>query len=795
MQREREEELLEMATNYMSLYGVNVNMARAIPFIKDGLKPIARRALYACYKHHGDNHVKASVLIGDIGKYSPHGDIGLNEVIAKMAQRFSNNVPFLTEDGNVGNRTTGDDFAAARYYGVYLSKFTLDVLFGEFDGKVDMMPNYDGSLEEPITLPAKFPIILLNGQSGIGYTLSSDIPPYNLSEVADATIKIINYDKEIRKAATNYISNHKDQVSEYLSDTRNMYNVMLLDDKIVKLLGVKKPKIHLVPDSPSGCDIFVNGEDNFTMQSSFVLDNANYVIIIHSTPYMKYLDDIDSALRKIQDSVDPITEILSAEEESEDVTDEFDYVIRCKPCNLMNVVNKLFKRVPGFRAPITTKNMTVIDSTFRTRKFSAVQILGDWITQRFHGKRTWYLRELVTKNKKINMLEGKAFMLSPKNIDRTVNVFKTHKKAEIIESLVEEFKGKVTTSQAAYVYELPMWRITVDEHEATLKEIKKVQGEIDFIKSVIQDDDKIKDIIIDELHEIKNKYGKPRNSKIISNSVDVNSSVGVVNLVPNGNVLFSEVENPELISSNVKPITGTKVCLIDEFANFTWVDTTKVPHNQELPLTSIGHGKMGACVATVSNMENNIIMLTNEGRLKLFPISRIPVRSGKSLAPLNPAEYIVCCVEVRDTSDDILVYTNDGMGKRVQLTDITKSLTVDAGGQFLIKADNVSGMFVLNSNKPYIVYVTRLGKLRVNHAKFLTTSKKYGGIKPIINLSAQDDLIAVFCCDDTQTVTMHYIDGKQSSVTIKSLGISTINTEPVRPKSVPSGKIIRASIT
>lgn len=796
MQREREEEIFDLATNYMTLYGVNVNMARAIPFIKDGLKPIARRTLYACHKYYGDKHVKASVLIGDIGKFSPHGDLGLNEIVAKMAQPFSNNVPYFDGDGNVGNLTTGDDFAASRYYGVKLSKFTLDVLFDEFDGKVDMIPNYDGTLTEPFTLPAKFPLILLNGQSGIGYSLSTDIPPYNLSEIVDATIKIINFDKAFRKAITKYIATHNDQISEFLSDSKNVFNAMNVDDKIIKALGVKKPRIHLVPDSPTGCDIFINGENRFMMQSCFDIDNANYIITIRNTPYMKYLDNIDTALRQMQTSVDPIPEILSAEEESEDVIDEFRYVIRCKQCNLMNVVNKLFKRVPGFRASVNANNMTVIDSSYRTKKFSAGQILGDWISQRFHCKRTWYLRDLVKKNKKLNMLEGKAFMLSPKNVDKTVEVFKTHKKAQIIDALVETYKGKVTSSQASYIYDLPLYRISVDEGEATKKEIKEVNAEIEFIKSVITDDDKIKDVIIDELNDIKNKYGSLRKSKIISNTSTDASSVGVVTIVPNGNVIFSEVENPEFISSDVKPITGTKVCLIDEFGSFMWVDTNKVPHNQEIPLTSIGQKKMGACVTAVSNAENNIIILTSEGRVKLMPISKLPSKNSSTpIIQMGPAESIVSIAEVRDTGDDILIYTSDGVGKRIKLSDIKPSTSITSAGRIMLNANNVSGMFTLNSNKPFIVYVTRLGRVRVNHSRFLVASGKYDDAKQIINLSAQDDLVAVFCCDDNQSITLHHIDKKQSTVTIKSLPVSTMNTDPVRPKSVPGSKVVRASIT
>lgn len=799
---EAEHELIDLATNYMSLYGINVNMARAIPFIKDGIKPIHRRILYAAYKYHGEKFVKTSILIGDVGKFSPHGDQGLNAIIAKLSQKFTNNVPLLNSDGNSGNETTGDDFAAARYYSVALSKFALDVLFDEFDGKVDMVPNYDGSLTEPFTFPAKFPLILLNGTAGIGYTLACDIPPYNLNEIADATIKIINFDKEFRHASNDYCRAHHDELSEFLSSNTNTYNVMTIDPKIFKILGVKPPKIKLVPDSPTGCDIIVKDDESFLMQSKFDIDNVNYIITIRNTPYYKFIDDIDKDLRKIQDSPNPIPEILSAGEESEDLSSGIEYVIRCKPCNLMNIVKILFKRVSGFRASLSARNMTVIDSQYRTRKFNTSQILGDWITQRFHTKRSYFLRIIVDKTTKCNMLEGKAFMLSPKNIDRTIAVFKRCNRNELIDGLVTEYKGKVTSSQASHVSKLHMYQITPDEHQATLKEIDNIMEEINRLREITYDDDKVKDSIIDDLHEIKKKYGSPRKSKILNGETET-ISVGVVNILPTGNVLFSEVEDPSLVSNDVKPITGTKVCLIDNKGVFYWVETANVTHNTEIPLTSIGNHKMGSCVAAVSNMENNILILTNKGKIKSIPIKNIPpnprarVSSPKTIMPLDFDEEIVGALEVRDEGDDILIYTSDGLGKRIQLSDICKVCSINANGQNIIKTDvsNVAGMFTLDPKKSIIVYVTKLGRMRANLSKYMKTSKKYDDIKPIITLSSSDDLISVFCCEPHQEITLYHLDGKQTIIPVEKICLSTINTPPKKPRLNSSAKIARASIT
>ena len=139
-------EIGPLASNYMCLYGVNVNLQRAIPQVQDGLKPVQRRILYQLYKQYRNAYkVRVSVLMGDVMKLHPHSDQGLGDTIARMCQPFTNNIPFINALGNAGNMTAGDDMAASRYLDVGMPQFTLDTLFEEFDGKVAMKPSYDGS--------------------------------------------------------------------------------------------------------------------------------------------------------------------------------------------------------------------------------------------------------------------------------------------------------------------------------------------------------------------------------------------------------------------------------------------------------------------------------------------------------------------------------------------------------------------------------------------------------------------------------------------------------------------------
>lgn len=738
---------------YMCLFGVNINLQRAIPMVQDGLKPVQRRFLYQMYRFYKNTKVRVNVIMGDLMKLHPHGDQGLGDTIARMCQPFSNNVPFIEATGNAGNVTSGDDAADPRYLDIEMPKFTLDVMFDEFDGKVSMKPSYDDTTVEPFCFPARFPTILVNGTAGIGYTLSSEVPPFNLSEVADATIKLL-----------------------------------------------KNPdaKIKLVPDLPTGCDIIIINDDTFVMQSSFEVDMANYVITIKNTPYLKYLEKIDSELRDIQSGPNPIKEILSAEDESELLDNNFSYVIRCVPCNLYKVIDTLFKRVSGFRDGISTRNMVVVDTDFTTKKYNTRQILCSWIQFRLAYKRGWFLRELVEKTSRHDMLEGKLFLLSSKNLDKTIKIFRSCKtRSDIVPALVEGYDGKITTSQANYVSDMHMWQLNASEHDKTQKELDELNEVIDYIRGVVNDPEKIRDVIIDEIKTIKNKYGYPRRSKIINLDKQDSANIGIVQILTDGSIVFAETENPEHLSSDVTPVSGDEVCLIDEYGYFIKVDTNKVLHDKPMTLTSIGKTVMGKCVAAVSNMSNNIVMLSNKGRIKYMPIDRIPSNATrKPLIPLGSDEYIVSVLEVPDsTTSDILVYTNDGLGKRFQTADLNKVLSVDAAGQFILNGYDVAGMFCINSKKPYLAYVTRLGRIRVNHSKFLTTGKKFADPKPIITLSAQDDLISVFCVDKDQSITLTHADSRVSTVNIDSLSVSTMSIPPERPKHVPGVKVVRATIS
>ena len=747
-----------VSKQYMSLYGMNIILQRAIPMLTDGLKPIHRRIIWAMYRTSKKDdrtkefeQMKVAEIQGEVMKFSPHSEQGTRMVVAGLAQPFSNNVPLLTSYSGYGTPTCGEDVASARYWSAGVSKFADNVFFKEFDPKVNMKDSYDGKYKEPITLPARFPVILLNGSNGIAYSMSSDVLPYNINEVADATIKLL-----------------------------------------------KNPKadVHLIPDSPTGCDVFKKDDTTFVMQSTYELDNVNYTITIKNTPPGEYIREIDKKLCIIQDSDHPIKEILHAGDESELTEGIFAYVIRCKPCNLYQVLNTLFTRVPGFRITLSTKNCSVIDASLQVRYYNERQILSAWIVNRMSEKRSYFLRKLVDQTTEFNMLEGKRFMLSPENLNKTIKAFRAcEHRSEIVDKLVEVYKGKVSTSQANYVSDMKLYQLTNGMYKDTLAKIEVAKEEIERLKTIINDPQCINNEIINDIKEIREKFGNARRSRILNTKDGEVNNIGICQILTDGSVLFSETENLSHFASDVTPIDGDKVCLIDKHGKFIWVNVNKVQHNKPMTLTSIGKEPMDDCISAIPYSSRSIVMLSNKGRIKLMPIDKIPSnQSRKPLIPLNNDEYLVAVLSV-DGTEDLLTYTSDGYGKRFSVSNLNSVNSPDAQGQFIVKGYDTAGIFAINSNKPYIFYVTRLGRVRLNTAKFLVSGSKFDNLKTIIKLSPQDDLVAVFCVNKDESVTLHHADGRVTSVNVDSLETVTMNTPPSKPKHVPAVKVIRATVS
>ena len=316
------------------------------------------------------------------------------------------------------------------------------------------------------------------------------------------------------------------------------------------------------------------------------------------------------------------------------------------------------------------------------------------------------------------------------------------------------------------------------------------------MKEIVSDPEKIKEAIIDELNEVKKDYGYPRRSKILNTNGNAeNKKIGYVQILNDGSVIFSETDDANTISSDIIPISGDEVCLIDDKGRFLWVDVNKVPHDKQIKLTSIGKIPMSKCVYAISKTDHNFAILTNEGRIKCIPISELPTHNSKrTLLPLNPNETIVTIVELITMKEDILVYTKNGFGKKINADSLNVQKTLESSGQFIINDGLTCGMFIINPNKQFLLYVAQSGRIRLNHSKYLSTSKKFGKPFPILTLSERDVLADVVCVNKSSVVKLYHADGRVSTLNIDSIEPSTMQAPLKRPKHVPGVPVVRVIV-
>ena len=502
---ERKEELLETSRNlltdiggeikeaYLS-YAMSVIVGRALPDVRDGLKPVHRRVLYSMEKmgNTPDKPYKKSArIVGDIiGKYHPHGDIAVYDTIVRMAQDFSFRYPLVDGQGNFGS-IDGDSAAAQRYTEIRMSKIAQELLADIDKETVDFAPNYDNSLKEPRVLPAKVPQLLLNGSSGIAVGMATNIPPHNLGEVIDGAVMIIE----------------EPQVS------------------IKELMTAIKG-----PDFPTGGIIcgragikcaYETGKGIIKMQAAVFTEGADGGknggkkkprIIIKEIPYQvnkaKLIGDI---AQLVQDK--KILDITNLRDESD--RKGMRVVIELnRSANVDIVLNNLYKHT---KMKTSFGINTLAISEGRPKLFNLKEMLVCFLAHRKEvvERRTRY--ELRKARERAHILEGLKIALS--NIDEVVQIIK---KSDNVKTAHAKLKSRFGLSdvQAQAILDMRLQRLTSLETEKILEEYLELIKRIAYLEDILQNEKKLMLIIRDELLKMKEKYGDERRTEIVEDEGD-----------------------------------------------------------------------------------------------------------------------------------------------------------------------------------------------------------------------------------------------------------------------------------
>ncbi len=610
----------EMRTSFLE-YSMSVIVSRALPDVRDGLKPVHRRILYAMNESGitpKRPHAKSARTVGDvIGKYHPHGDSAVYDTMVRLAQPFSMRVPLVDGHGNFGS-IDGDSAAAMRYTEARLDKPAMELLRDLDKETVDFQPNYDESLQEPVVLPARFPNLLVNGSSGIAVGMATNIPPHNLGEAIDATCMMLDNPE------------------------------CTVDDLMTVLPGPDFPTGGIIMGRKGIRDAYETGRGSLTIRSTCRIEegkNGKYSIVVSEIPYQVNRTNL---LKKIADLIrdKKLPEISNVHDGAD--RHGIDIIIELKQNAIPQVVlNKLYKHTQlqvGFGC-----NMLALVGGV-PRVLSLKEILHYYILHQEEvvERRTRY--DLAKAEARAHILEG--FVIALDNIDEVIQIIRSSETdREAKDTLMERFK--LSEKQSEAILEMKLRRLTGLEREKIEAELKELRERIDYYKRVLSDKDLVKKIIKDELLEIKEKYTTPRSTQITDAAKDF------------------DVE--DLIAEEEVAVTVTKAGYVKRLP----VDTYRQQKRG-------GKGMQGVNLKEedfvehlfISSTHAYLLFFSSKGKVYRLKAYEIPEASRHArgtaivnILPLEKGETIAAVIATKDFPEDeyLMFATASGMVKKTSM--------------------------------------------------------------------------------------------------------------------------------
>jgi len=696
----------EIKDAYLS-YAMSVIVGRALPDVRDGLKPVHRRVLYSMEKmgNTPDKAYKKSArIVGDIiGKYHPHGDIAVYDTIVRLAQDFSCRYPLVDGQGNFGS-VDGDSAAAQRYTEIRMSKITQELLADIDKETVNFVPNYDNSLKEPEVLPAKIPQLLLNGSSGIAVGMATNIPPHNLREVVDGVIMMIEDPQVSVKELMTAIKGPDFPTGGIICGKTGIRSAYETGKGIIKVQAA----------------VFTEGVDDEKNGGK-----KNPRIIIKELPYqVNKAKLVENIAHLVQDK--KIPDITNLRDESDRKGMRVVIELR-RGANVDIVLNQLYKHTNMN----TTFGINILAiSEGRPKIFNLKEMLECFLAHRKEvvERRTRY--ELRKARERAHILEGLKIALS--NIDEVVQIIK---KSDSVKTAHDKLKSRFGLSdiQAQAILDMRLQRLTSLETEKILEEYLELIKRIAYLEDILQNEKKLMLIIRDELLEMKEKYGDERRTEIIDEE--------------------GEYEIEDFITLEDIVITYTR----DGYL-------------KRLPLSTYrkqkrgGKGKIGMTtkledlvdhVFVTTNL-HDILFFTSKGIVYRRRAYQIPEggRTSRGVAAINllgieKGEHITTLIpiesdelaESKEESNEkcLFMATKKGKIKKVSLSLFSNLKNIGIIALRLLPGDELIGVKLAEDNE-HVILTTKRGKaIRFSGDPIRSMGRTSLGVKGIV-LKAEDFL-------------------------------------------------------
>jgi DNA gyrase subunit A len=692
----------EMKTAYLN-YSMSVIVSRALPDVRDGLKPVHRRLLFSMEElglHANAATKKSARITGDaMGKYHPHGDLSLYDALVRLAQDFSLRYPLVQGQGNFGS-VDGDPAAASRYTEAKLSKIAEEMIADLNKDTVDFVPNYDESLTEPSVLPAAFPNLLVNGSSGIAVGMATNMPPHNIREVVEA-------------------------ICAYIDDPE-----LSIDDLIKHISG---------PDFPTGGIIFGRrgireayrtGRGKITVRGKFMIESSKTgkeSIIFTEIPY-----SVNKALliTRIADLVrdKAIDGIQDLRDESD--RDGMRIVIDLKKGAVAKIVlNQLFTHT-ALQSNFGVINMAIVNGL--PKLLNLKDLIHYFVKHRVEvvARRTRF--DLAKAEERAHILRGLVIALQ--NIDEVVSIIKASKNVDLAKArLMERFSLSEAQTQA--IVDMRLGRLTSLETEKIQAELREVESLIERLKDILSSESKILNVVKQETRTIAEKYGDPRRTEIVPDEIEeiniedmIKKEEMVILLSNKGFIKRLPVSSYKSQNRGGKGQKGTNL-LEDDFLEQVFV----------------------------ANTHDYIMFITSEGRGFWLKVHEIPETSRnargahiKGLLTVSANEEITTVVAIKEFSENTFIFmaTAKGVVKKVRTSEFSNAKT---RGIIAIKLDEgdrlVDALLTNGSNE--VMVITRQGSaLRMAEKDVRVMGRASHGVRGI-RLDDSDELTGVLRVDDS----------------------------------------------
>jgi len=477
----------EVKRSYLD-YAMSVIIGRALPDVRDGLKPVHRRTLYAMQdlnNYYNQPYKKSARVVGDvIGKYHPHGDSSVYDTLVRMAQEFSLRNPLVDGQGNFGS-LDGDPAAAMRYTEVRMTRLTHELLADIDKDTVDFAPNYDGSLEEPTVLPAKFPNLLVNGSAGIAVGMATNIPPHNLGEVCDATIALIENPNIEIDELMGYVSGPDFPTAGII------YGAAGIDSAYRTGRGVIRIRARAdIERTKRGRDRVVVTEVPYQVNKARLIEHIAGLVKDKKIEGIADIRDESS-----REGVRVVIEVKTGDE----------------PEVLLNNLYKQTQMESSFGINmLAIKEGAPITFTLKGLIESFVEHRREVVTRRT-------LFELGKAEARAHILEG--FEIALDNLDELIKLIRGSKDPQTAKELMMK-RFAMSDIQAQAVLDMRLQRLTALERDKIITELKEVRAVIDELESILGSAEKLMGLIVDELSSVRDKFADERRTEIVATAHD-----------------------------------------------------------------------------------------------------------------------------------------------------------------------------------------------------------------------------------------------------------------------------------